>query len=109
MWWVVSEFEYDRDPTMGMVSAEEFNAMAARAEKAEADLARAVEERDAALVLVKRNEKGLEAVAWEITDRDIETLKPWRDLILDSCLKPWRASAEYTLLRERGLLGGERG
>lgn len=85
MWWVVSEFEYDRDPTMGMVSAEEFNAMAARAEKAEADLARAVEERDAALVLLKT--LGAEhGRAWLST----------------------ASEAAFKLLRERGLLGGER-
>lgn len=36
----MSEFESDRDPTWGTVSADDFNAMAARAKKAEAEIAR---------------------------------------------------------------------
>lgn len=137
----MSEFEYDRDPTMGMVSAEEFNAMAARAEKTEAaliaadkeiveleaeavalkaDLARAVEERDdyRAKAIQRQRDFDGAAHACDVLQGKLDKVTEERDaaLVLLKTLgaehgRAWLSTASETafnLLRERGLLRGER-
>jgi chromosome segregation ATPase len=65
----------------------DFDAAANALDKLQADL-------DAALDLVLANEKGISAIASEITDLDIGPLKTWRDLML-RCRDEWRASPNY--------------
>ncbi len=119
----MSEFEYDRDPTMGMVSAEEFNAMAARAEKAEADLARAVEERDdyRAKAIQRQHDFDAAAHACDVLQGKLDKAVEERDAALVLCLSDaWDVEvlesdytsevyAAHAMLRSRGWLGGERG
>lgn len=83
----VSELERDVLAAIATKNKELAEQEHARAEKAEADL-------DAALDLVLANEKGISLIASEITDMDIELLKPWRDLMM-RCRDEWRASPNY--------------